>query len=508
MADEPQTTNTSTDDKSSVAGGELSKPVESIGTPASNNPASNPATANDSTLNISNSTASETKIDEASLKEIESELKKVQTGLKPADNNPVKPTVTNNITPLSTSDSSLADPLAKSSEKPIAAAPITKPNPPSTPPPNPTTSPGKGATPLAFAGGLGAKVSPSTPPPTASSPMPAKISTPPPAPPPQSPEPDKPKKKGGKVVGMILGLFLLVGGIAAGYYYFNVQTPEVAQVGQQLSCNQDVNGGCGAEPQPLPSFNKTATVNFNENGKMVIYKRGGSGLIAHVTYNGQSHNVDLTTRRNVTNIDVTSGTSATLTGVTEPNQGDPGCAPTNNNPKYKGTGWIDINANNSCGSGLAGPPTGGQCTAFGKPDMSSFIAWAESHNDTILDKECWADWREWPGDYDFNDYFIMLAVEPEAVVPTVACTDISNNNQNPGYGDDVIFTCNGAVSDSSAIDYEFRYSIDGSAYTTASSTGNTATINIDTAGTWVVECRACASINGSQVCEPVWQGAN
>lgn len=96
------------------------------------------------------------------------------------------------------------------------------------------------------------------------------------------------------------------------------------------------------------------------------------------------------------------------------NQGSPECAPTTNNPKYKSFGWIAPSAG-ACGSGLDGPPTNGTRTPYEKVSISSFRSNALSQGYEQLPKgeQCWADWREWAGDYDFNDYFLMVSYLPE-----------------------------------------------------------------------------------------------
>jgi hypothetical protein len=43
--------------------------------------------------------------------------------------------------------------------------------------------------------------------------------------------------------------------------------------------------------------------------------------------------------------------------------------------------------------------------------ISSFVEWARGFGKEIVSTQCWADWREWPGDYDFNDFLIMFSIE-------------------------------------------------------------------------------------------------
>lgn len=379
--------------------------------------------------------------------------------------------------------------------------------------PSPTATTSQGEVPLAFAGNAGVTSAASTinttPPLGGVSSEPKDL---PPLPPTDDDEGKKPKKKSGvgKVLAAVFGVFVLLGGLGFGYYYFNSQTAQIAQVttGQEVPCNGGVSGGCGAAPNPLPTYSKTATVNAPGNGQFVVYYRGGSGSVGNFTVNGQVRNINLTSGRIATGINVQTGDEIVLTKVTEPNQGSPACADEDPhpNPKYQGTGWIAPESG-LCGSGLAGPPTGGKCYAFEKIDVSGFVSQADS-GDQILSQQCWADWREWPGDYDFNDYFIMLAIEPEFVPPTVSCNSITSSNNNPSLDDEVVYTCSGSVTDNSTLSYDFRYNVDGGTYTVIQSTTNTATIAIEQSGNWQVQCRACANIQGTRTCSSQWQGVN
>lgn len=125
--------------------------------------------------------------------------------------------------------------------------------------------------------------------------------------------------------------------------------------------------------------------------------------------------------RKVTDFTVKKGEYLLLTDSDDNNnQGSPECAPTTNNPKYKSFGWI-APSGGLCGSGLDGPPTNGTRTPYEKVNISSFRNNAVSQGYKQLPKgeQCWADWREWAGDYDFNDYFLMASYLPEeAPVPT------------------------------------------------------------------------------------------
>jgi hypothetical protein len=91
-------------------------------------------------------------------------------------------------------------------------------------------------------------------------------------------------------------------------------------------------------------------------------------------------------------------------------QGSPACSPMDQ-PLFRSFGWMPLNPDNTCGSGFAGPPTQGGSPPLEKVSVSSDIQWAEALGNPIVSKQCWADWREWLGDYDFNDYFLMVGYE-------------------------------------------------------------------------------------------------
>jgi hypothetical protein len=83
-------------------------------------------------------------------------------------------------------------------------------------------------------------------------------------------------------------------------------------------------------------------------------------------------------------------------------------------------GWQSVNSGNTCGSGAMGPIQNNDCERYEKKDVSSYISWANSSTDeTVISRQCWADAKEWEGDYDFEDFFVQLAYLPIIVeVPT------------------------------------------------------------------------------------------
>lgn len=136
-----------------------------------------------------------------------------------------------------------------------------------------------------------------------------------------------------------------------------------------------------------------------------------------------------------TGIKVEEGESIKLVSLNDNNnQGeaaDPECIKETNS-KYYALGWMPPNGG-KCGTTLQGPPTGGGSTPYVPVDVSADIAFADSQGNPVLSKQCWADWMEWAGDYDFNDYFLQISYVPEAPPPppppVPSCGD---GSLNPG----------------------------------------------------------------------------
>ena len=96
--------------------------------------------------------------------------------------------------------------------------------------------------------------------------------------------------------------------------------------------------------------------------------------------------------------------------------------------------------------------------------------------------------------------------------PTLACSSLTKNTADPDItiGKTLTLTCAGATTpaDAATISYNFRYNIDTGSWTTLTNkTATTAELTIAKAGTYSVECQACATINGTKTCDPNWQGA-
>ncbi len=92
---------------------------------------------------------------------------------------------------------------------------------------------------------------------------------------------------------------------------------------------------------------------------------------------------------------------------------------------------------------------------------------------------------------------------------SMACTGLTQTpSTTPVVGSKLTFTCSGSITPSSAgtLSYEFVYKLNSGGWKSLSNkTTNTAELTIATCGEYIVHCRACATINGSKQCDPVWK---
>jgi len=101
-----------------------------------------------------------------------------------------------------------------------------------------------------------------------------------------------------------------------------------------------------------------------------------------------------------------------------------GWLPQGVSPGYRGdVGWNAPNGASQCGSGLPHHDGGG---FYSPVYVGSLITLAGQAGEPLVSKECWADWPEWSGDYDFEDYFIVFSYVP-VPQPTV---DIKDNGSD------------------------------------------------------------------------------
>ena len=94
--------------------------------------------------------------------------------------------------------------------------------------------------------------------------------------------------------------------------------------------------------------------------------------------------------------------------------------------------------------------------------------------------------------------------------PTLACTSLTKDIAAPAIGDELVFTCTGAVSPEGAttLAYDFRYRRDAGEWFDLTATGANTSFTIALAGEYEVQCRACGTISNASVCDPTWVGAS
>jgi hypothetical protein len=163
------------------------------------------------------------------------------------------------------------------------------------------------------------------------------------------------------------------------------------------------------------------TIPAGVSGEIVLYYKsidGESGSLASFELNGQAFNVKSLdeNRRAIINtgLHVKGGETFTVNSQILNGSGEfaPGCSGSNWN-RYWSLGWISP-SNGTCGTTFGGPPQGGICTPFVPANVSADISWATSSGNKIVSQQCWADWMEWVGDYDFNDYLLIVTVKSDA----------------------------------------------------------------------------------------------
>jgi hypothetical protein len=218
-------------------------------------------------------------------------------------------------------------------------------------------------------------------------------------------------KKGKIVLFVILGIVVLGSG---GFLLWRVLQEETVAPEEGEAVQQK----CGEEPTWYQFNRLPSTIGPIEDGGIIVlyYKN----LLSHehkpqlvFSYEDtsgatQTESIRIPTldsngrAKVITGIEIPPGGMLTLTGLYD--------TPPNNDAAW---GWEAPNSDQTCGSGLLGPPTGGKCEPYPKRSVSSDISWAQNDDETeILSTQCWADSKEWVGDYDFEDYFLQIGYIP------------------------------------------------------------------------------------------------
>ncbi len=230
-----------------------------------------------------------------------------------------------------------------------------------------------------------------------------------------------------------------------GYLVWRVNQPETTAPTESEAA-QDCNPPCGNKPdlanwarkpyhQSMKNISDSSkedqakgysipssiTIPAGVSGEIVLYYKSidsESGSLASFEFNGQPFNVKSLdgNRRAIINtgLHVKGGETFTVNSQILNGSGEfaPGCTGSNWN-RYWSLGWI-APSNGTCGTTFGGPPQGGICAPFVPSNVSADISWATSSGNKIVSQQCWGDWMEWKGDYDFNDYLLIVTVKSDA----------------------------------------------------------------------------------------------
>ena len=224
-----------------------------------------------------------------------------------------------------------------------------------------------------------------------------------------------------KTTKIVLAIVIFVLSVALGYLIWRVNQPERLD---PIDSEAAPSTNCGTAPNYSYQSTPSVVGPFPEDGEVVLYYKSlltdQYRPILTFSHGGETRDFKMpaldSNKRAVvhTGIRVSAGDTITLEksddGYIHP---DIRCAPEPADPPLS-FGWI-APVDGKCGSGLAGPPTKGGSKPLAMVPVTEEIAWVESLGSVVVDNgsQCWADWREWPGDYDFNDYFLQISYKPE-----------------------------------------------------------------------------------------------
>lgn len=244
-------------------------------------------------------------------------------------------------------------------------------------------------------------------------------------------------------IAFALVILVLCGSL--GYLVWRVNQEETtAPTGSEAAeTSQDCNPPCGTKPnlanwsrkpyhQSMKNISDSSkedqekgysipssiTIPTGVKGEIVLYYKSlESGLLASFRLSGNVFNVSKLDSKGraiiKTGLHVNGGETFTVNSqvLNGTEEFAAGCVGSNSN-RYWSLGWIPPK-NNTCGTTFGGPPTNGKCTPYVPVNVSSDITWATSSGNTIISQQCWADWMEWKGDYDFEDYFLVVTVKAD-----------------------------------------------------------------------------------------------
>jgi uncharacterized repeat protein (TIGR01451 family) len=211
----------------------------------------------------------------------------------------------------------------------------------------------------------------------------------------------------------VAALIMLVAGAAA------VKATSDADLGVTLSCSGDTCTATSLYNDDTITFqkNNTKVGPFPKSGEVRLYFQILSGASSDMAGNVQVKLTKGSTTKTLTMQD----TEEIIDTDLFVNQGDYVYVKVIDIGDGNAVGWHEPWSGNDCGSGFTLPRTGGVRTGFYQfVDVTSEMSWARQANEPVVQDMCWADWPEWEGDYDFEDYFIALSYVPgNHVLPTV-----------------------------------------------------------------------------------------
>lgn len=142
-----------------------------------------------------------------------------------------------------------------------------------------------------------------------------------------------------------------------------------------------------------------SNVSYSQDGQVAVWVQGGS-IQVNLSTNGKqksfSHSGGVS--KHTTDLKVKSGDSVKVEVL---------------DGSGKALGW-QAPSGTMCGSGAPLPPTGGRSPgSYAKIDIADFIDDVNADGQKLESIQCWADYPEWSGDQDFNDFFMIFSYGDE-----------------------------------------------------------------------------------------------
>ncbi len=188
----------------------------------------------------------------------------------------------------------------------------------------------------------------------------------------------------------------------------------IASTNPVFACPNGPNVSCNSA---LWSMGNSHTINsFPTQGKLRIWTTMGGGQRLEISKNGSV----------IQNAYPTTGVAATL-DVVASDRITVRTYDCYGSCTYPNVGWKTENTGsyaNTCGTGCPCPPSRGKPDGnYGFADSTSFRSMVQNgdNGNPLGPLQCWGDWDEWGGDYDFNDYMMWYTFEESCNCTPVAC---------------------------------------------------------------------------------------